>query len=1509
MPSAVDDLLSLIRDTPGLQQMAQSGQQGDTSETGQLLGTSPQLQRRRASRASESLSAVPQFSALQEALSQKTGGVTLPVPPAAGGEVTPEPEGPPIDPGTPILGGVMQALDFMNRITPAVQTFGRYVDPNTGNVVSAPRQPGPLADPNNPGIDTRSSGIAGMLPRNPAFAVGSLIERVARGDPQYVEEHYGLSPWEQFRQGFTAKEEPRKLISGVMSPEGRGAWSVAETLPGAVIATASGIGSGITSIPGVIRDLIVGDRNVAEVIASTPNVVQSQVRAVREAYVKGVEGEVSGLGDTINGLMDGPWALLGKTPIRALGSFTGSQLMRLPLVSPMVHKTADFFPKLGDVVEPLVEKSGIPTGVNWLLKKTNPAVANTALSNTIDVLKGFFETQGFKGDDLQEAARYIRLFRDSEAKDLPYMSEYFARAPKDQVNYVHKLLKDNSPDVEVALRENLLAEPGARTVGTLLGDIGDAIHDNTLRALSKGSKKNLFGIIEQAQNDFASYWRPTVLYTRPVYLLNNLSSGAANAVLRFASLDPAAFTGAASIKGQAGIQVAWEFMRENDLLPHLKMGGPEIATLQPGYTATSHFNRTGFGMGVPGQSELPTFLKNFPVFGGVMSAEKRLAQVHEELTHVLATTLGWDTVRAELRSLSDDPLVPEIARNLLRGSWSEKQLRSKIDALLEGRVPPVEDMVPYTLLDHHVAGMLRAEVNSLSKQKSGLLQPDDIQEAITRTRSVIAQDGLLKRQIAADMEEFGATHLEDLLTISPKTRSAFGEQVRQKQLAAEQTLRDDDRDFLAVVDGQTLSAWDWVKRHRKDEVTPKWASRMAQASVNRIRNATETHSLYRSAESALSKEYHELAALENKKMWDWYIPMQKRRGESPEIAQEIDDTWQAFYEGTLRRIEARELRQENLRRLTIEALQKKQASSTLNQRMAALPKNWRDDTTQIALGEDVVKAYTTAAQKGREMRQSRKEFEELAMKAGWQKSDLPGNPPNHVEVAERDIVKALRGLEGVQAEFTNSIAASNVLVNGERPRYVGQGMTDALGGIAPDELIGRFRQSLMIGRDKLDHIVRKNQVDYTGDRRNIDRVMGMLAPFSMWQSRYMLGQVENFVRDPAQSLMIMRTLKSWWDSNEGKSPWSRFDIHVTTLDAGTPDEVEVKFNPLSMVYPLGFSAGEVVRAVDSKKANKWQQGFELLQAGFGGQMWPWVPVIAGATGMMPEGGPPNTVGDMLKTMSPLIDWPRQSLVAATAGQGWTQGLLTEREKDGAIRKMTDDVNKGLLHPDLARQAAATIKRGEANELGLGYLQQTSPERFANTLGHALGPYRAQDLGQRITNQAWETLKAARTESERQMVFQTFPGFGINLTGKSGDKLELALINAEAPMNPLMRSAYYQQHSPKIRELSERIDRADGKDPTDWQMKSATPESFEAFRMAGGSALVPDLINYWQIGKPLPNETVNKLHTLYNTYGMGALNYQQWRDTLLSDAYRQWVANRMTTLRGISPAKGPITIKE
>ena len=172
----------------------------------------------------------------------------------------------------------------------------------------------------------------------------------------------------------------------------------------------------------------------------------------------------------------------------------------------------------------------------------------------------------------------------------------------------------------------------------------------------------------------------------------------------------------------------------------------------------------------------------------------------------------------------------------------------------------------------------------------------------------------------------------------------------------------------------------------------------------------------------------------------------------------------------------------------------------------------------------------------------------------------------------------------------------------------------------------------------------------------------------------------------------------------------------------------------------------------------------------------------------------------------------------------------------------------------------------------------------------------QQLPQQVQGLAWEALRNAKTEADRQAVYQAFPGLQVNLAGKRGDELELALIHSKAPVVPEIRSMYYRQHSDRIGYLTGEIDKKKGTDPADWKLASATPESFEQFRLQGGSAVVPALAAHWLDGKPIPADLKPKLYELYNKQGMGALTYEHWLEQVLPDAYRQWTFQSAEQLR-------------
>lgn len=532
------------------------------------------------------------------------------------------------------------------------------------------------------------------------------------------------------------------------------------------------------------------------------------------------------------------------------------------------------------------------------------------------------------------------------------------------------------------------------------------------------------------------------------------------------------------------------------------------------------------------------------------------------------------------------------------------------------------------------------------------------------------------------------------------------------------------------------------------------------------------------------------------------------------------------------------------------------------------------------------------------------EFNALLKQAEVPEDYWPSRYVDYVRVSERDIEAELAQLDEAIKSFNGTVGWVGKQVKAGTKTTIQQ--LEAQMGKSVGSLNAEMRDRVLLARDMATHDAKSTQMDYMGGRVNLDTIMQRVFPFWFWQSRYMLFQARWALKNPTQALQATRIIGEWMKQNEHKPPWQKFQVTPIVLDAGTEHELKVNFNPVAMLFPMGTNIAEVISFADPNDGEEAQNMISLLTNFVGGGVWPHVSILAGQLGLDLGGGPHKSFADAMKTLTPASTFVRQGVNALPGMAGATMGLLTDGEVDQVVTAIRQDANAGILTPNIARQAAASVKAGKPNELGLQYLQKIAPERLGGTIvRQQIGAFSGEGKPQQLTSEVYTALENAKTEAERNAIYQNYPGLGISITGKTGDALELALIHAAAPQgSDVLRSIYYQLHRKELDQVTARLDMAKGKeeDVVAWKLRSATPESFEAFRQAGGNSIVPSLVNYWTRGTQLDKATLEKLSSMYKNYGMGSLTFDDWKNKILPDAYFQWVTKRSQAASQIGVGK-------
>lgn len=1519
-------------------QMAQTGKQGVYNPINPVKTTDRQIEK-----VTTKLGNVPTTQQLTQMIAPQQPQMQ-PIAPAAGGSNTPpappiqEPQGPPQQSPwdkygwlTPVLGPLGWLGDKMQRGMSSPAYLGRVEDPNTGIFI----------DPYEKQVDEAMKKI-GLGPLiwdisriSPEASLLTLPERI----PGMVKvwKETGRNPLEQMAPAWEAATS-EEAVNQIRPDEVRGTAGAIGAAASDIIGVGAKLGwdaiSTYASAPVIataaIKDIILGERNssrVLDAVKQLPGVPSQVIHDIARAYDSAAMDRTQtpfalAAVDALN-----PANTVVSAPIMAMGKLGLQGLGRIPVISPY------FAGKIGTLKEFL--------GTN-LFDRTIFSKGNLAEENVQELGRVLKDNFDFKETDVRGLVGKLREITQAPVETVRALGSYFQSS--DSVEAGHALMTKYQPQFEKLFNiyEAQAATGTPLSAYQLLDHMGEIVRTGEVRQLFKeyagthpGPIKRAVTTVESWVNELGYWWKPLTLFTRPVYVANNVASGIAMEYMR-AGGGFQRYGKFRDLLVEEGILSAVE----KHALGTMFAKRVKEANLTPYY---SSFGQVHGG-------ELPQLYKDTPLLGHLMETTKDMSA----LTEIDLKEMSFTNAFLPARQLEMDKWLkglPEEVQPMFAGVNGVADVRRRLDDILTGVFNPANLV---TTPGHRpgVATLLDTELQRLRDNKI-VPTVDDINEMFDRAEKYIQGEGLARKHAAGLLDPIHKTLDEEVQAIT--ATAGTGRKSLRSQARMEQTWAEQMRQSI-------------VQRELHNTATVAEVAKATKAPVlgtvrKQRQRYAKSEGVSRLLDDLIAKYTHEYqTSVENvKAKWiPQYNAWQRKRGD-PKFNDLIDAGWKKFDDDVYDLVDRFARKKDNLHLIAAEARVKgysakdfeKEAAKWYNrddsfrvsdetsqyigvaegkadQELAfrdAFKEGWGGSDAHISgipvqswsdlVGEDAVKDFG-ALQKARQDFTERLHSHYAARINGH----LPPQPPNTIrlyaqeggdftedlpsvigkldESKKMSYVDMPAGVAPVWKQANGYYAIPDNMMAGKQVVTLKPGPDEAaklLGGQSTLDLMSGAKSATYRARDWAIQEAKSVQFDAATDTRNFDRVMRSVFPFSFWTTRYYSFLAQTAAKNPVQAQMAGRLLKAWWDANEGLPPYERFSVQLMTLDPGGPDETKVRMNMGAMFVPFGSSIGEVVSAVNKDKADELDTVLHAMVNLVGGGAYPFLTIPAGMLGVSLDGGPPKDPIDTLKTLTPPSNILRQGLSAVLAGSGelgagMSTGVMTQAERDAVIRAITDDVTLGKLGPAEGKQAVLSMESGNPKGIALDYLQKYAPDRLLTSIGRAIAPpVTQQDLASEATSLAYRTLAQTRTRSEKDLVLQNFPGLGISLSGKRGPERELATIHLAAPKNGVARSIYYQQNSGRLDTLKMQMDAEDGVEPKSYVMKSASPQSFQAFRLAGGSAVVPSLVKYWFDHRPLPDDAKGELNRLYNEAPMGALTYRDWRDRILLDAYMQWnVAN-------------------
>lgn len=1402
------------------------------------------------------------------------------------------PTGPSGGEDIPVLSGIGDAFDFVDRVSHAPAFLGKYHDKNTGLTYEYVPEEGGIV--NN--ILKAIPGVAGIQVLSKVFPSLAKIAPDLEG-MAYVEKEYGLSPFEQMRQAFDFASS-KEMVRAAQSREGaglvEGGRAAAQVGLGHIGGAALGLGKtalGLEVLESTKR-LFTNDTSSMESVSQLPNVIDSDIRYIREEAAKAAAGEPGDFTNFINGSIDPTWIVLGG-PVGKLASIGMGAFSKLPLVAPatkaVVGKVEDLW-----------------TGLKGskLFEPTERALSHKQGENVFDTLTGLFFKGGGGQRPVTEGLPFIKEVRDfinNNPADL--VGEWFARdgdfTPKTALATVHKY-RDSIEEVLNLYEKKWTLDPESQNVNKFMQQIYETVQGRSYEELFDVKefhklRNGRFSLLYKASDlygagveTFANFWRPLTLQTRATWLLNNLGGGMAMDAQHY---------GSAFLHAKSSIKTMAEdgFLADN--ADELFGASDDIVA-----AGESLYGREGYGLATGSVRELPGLLKKIPLLSNYMEFIGKNNQKLERYLHGQSMALSYDAgIKEQVKKIVST--MPPDMQPFFEGAGSGTQLIKRMHDLTSGTLN-YANHIPYGKMNLRTKAKVVEAVGRAERRKGGPLEAEDIRKVLNEdVRASILSEGVVKRANAMSLDEFGLHDIEDAMA--------------RGGLEADAPIKKRVIDYINSKKSEAIRSTgqlEEVANYRINELTSSAMKRGGRAKVNLKTELTQeglrlsgiraemekvAQSLHNQAlkdrprmNAITWQKSDQIEALKRKflaegKTSDWETAVvQKNRLWEDYWTKQRQPYEDAFYTHT-----------QSLHNIAQHGIIMGWSSNKTSKLMS----QWAKKDELYALPDEIAnKIELVRATSLRKSRLTNEEFDAIAEQVGIAEDLRPGKYIDYVKVMERDVDDDLKSLDDSIRSFNGTI--------GNLGRRIKNGKLEPLTdleaklGRSVESITNELRERQLVTRDLATLEAKKNQMDYLGGRIRLDDIMGNVFPFWFWTSRYMVFQAREAARNPQQAYQTLRLINNWMSQNEDKAPWDRMAVTGMVMDAGTDKQLEVNFNPAAMLYPMGFNIANVVNFTDPNEAKDVDDAFNILTNFMGGGMWPHIPVLAGQLGLDVGGGPHKDLDDAIKSLAPPLTLARQAVNAIPGMGGSTLGLLTDAEVDQVVNDIRNDANAGLVTENVAHQAAVSVKLGRPNELALQYVEKVAPERLGRTLiSQQIGTLRGEDLSAKATREAYKALESAKTEAERDYIYEHNPGIGISITGKHGDELEKALIHVAAPTkSPLLRSLYYQQMREKLDQIQARLDAAGGQEEevAKWKLRSATPESFDLFRAAGGSAIMPNLTDYWTRGEPLTKESINILARLYDKYGMGSLSFNDWKDKILPDAYMQWVLRNKQVLKNV-----------
>lgn len=1469
MVQIATDFARQLAEIVARQQEAQSGT-GKPPENPNVPGAGI-TQKRGLERAVGRYAQVPS----QEELVNRIGGEA----PSSEPLPLPIPEGPSGGEDIPVLSGIGDILNVVNRISTAPAFLGKYHDENTGITYEYQKDIPSLFDP----LVDLFPVLSGLSPD----MEGSL----------YVWREYGLSPLEQMRQAFDFAST-KEMIRAAQPKESAGVVEGARA--------ALQVGAGKVASAGVEAAKTVFGLNVAEAglklftndprsmesVSQLPQIIDSDIRYIREEAAKAAAGEPGDFSDFINSTLDPTWVVLGG-PVGKLARVAGGAMGKMSLVAPatkaIVGKAEDLW-----------------TGLKGskLFEPTERALAHQTGENVFDTLTGLFFKGGGGERPVNEGLPFIKEVRDflnNKPEDL--VGEWFERegdfTPRTALDTLHKY-RDDIEGVLNLYEKKWTLDPESQNVAKLTQQVYETISARAYEELYdpkawRKLREGRFGLLFKAMDlyragvdEFANFWRPLTLQTRATWLLNNLGGGMAMDAIHY---------GSAFLHTKDSLKT----MVDDGLIDpeHLKLFGEPDDVKAVGQ---SLYSREGYGLATGTVRELPTLLKKIPVLSGYMDFIGKNNQKLERYLHGQSEALSYNAGIREQVAKVVASLPPEL-QPYFDGVGSGTQLVKRLHSLTTGTLD-YADYIPYGKINLRTQAKVEDAVARAKRAKGGPLEAGEVRDILnTEVRSSILSEGVVKRAQAMQLDEFGLHDIEEALAKGGVEADApikkrvvdYINSKKKQALASTDQLEEVSRYRINELTSQNIKRGTRAKVNLKSELTQEglrlsgirqeMESLVQELTNKALKDRPRMNAIvWRKSDNleALKRKFlaegktvdWETAVIEKNRLWEDYWLKQRQPYED------------AFYRNV-----------ESLHNITQHGI----LMGWSPKKTAKVMRDWMKKGELYTLPDEVQKRVDTIKTLSlRKSRLTNEEFDALADEVGIAEELRPGKYIDYVKVMERDVDADLASLDAAIRSYNGVVGNLGRQIRGGKLQPITDLETRL--GRSIESITQELRDRQLVTRDLATLEAKKIQMDYLGGRVRLDDIMSNVFPFWFWTSRYLVFQAREAARNPQQAMHTLRIINNWMKQNEDRAPWDRMAVTTMVLNAGQPNQLEVNFNPAAMLYPMGFNIGNVVDFADPNEAKDVDDALDLLTNFMGGGMWPHVPVLAGMLGLDVGGGPHKDLDDALKSLAPPLTLARQAAATIPGMGGSTLGLLTDAEVDQIVNDIRNDANAGMVTENVARQAATSVKLGRPNALAIQYIEKVAPERLGRTfIRQQIGAISGEDISTRATREAYKALEEAKTEAERSYIYEKHPGIGISITGKRGDELELALIHAAAPTkSPLLRSLYYQQMREKIDQLATRLDVAGGKEEeiAKWRLRSATPESFDAFRAAGGSQIIPQLVDYWVRGEPLSTQAQNALSRLYDKYGMGALSFEDWKDRILPDAYIQWTTRNKQVLKNI-----------